>query len=181
METDDNNTKNIGTIKKVDNVIDEQIYEMFINRKHSISDIAKMLNLREEAIIFSLSNREKRELGSRYSYIVERFNSAKDTAIDTLIELSSRSDSESVRADCAKVILEYVSGNKEPKGIGIKEKTAKDFNDLIEEAALSYFRSVGNKLGKIDVNRVLNKSNNEVNNIEIEINGNKSENDNSKK
>lgn len=141
--------------KGMTSVMDEQIYQMFMNDGYSISEIAKMLELEEESVIFSLSNKERRELGIRYMYVVEKFNKAKDIAINTLIELSKRSDSDVVKADCSKVILEYVSGGKEPKGLGVKDATVNDINKIIEEGKIAYIKAIGSKLGRAEAEKVI--------------------------
>ena len=170
-ETDKPAVINKRSSNKITSIMDEQIYQMFMNDGYSIGEIAKMLELTEESVVFSLSNKEKRELGCRYMYVVEKFNKSKDVAINTLIELSKRSESDAVKADCAKVILDYVSGGKEPKGLGVKDATVTDINKIIEEGKIAYIKAIGNKLGRAEAERVIENKANTVDTVENKVSG----------
>jgi transposase-like protein len=127
--------------------INNQIVKMYTEDGLSVDEIAKCLGLDVGAVWMVLAQRSRRELGERYDKVLSELDKYRELAIATLGELMRTSTSDAVRADCAKVVLEYITGNKEPKRLINSDVSAFDLNNIIKEAQISYVKALTSRLG----------------------------------
>jgi predicted transcriptional regulator len=134
--------------------INLQIKKMYEEDGYTVEQIAESLELDVAAVTMALSSvmaKKTVEEKSAYSEIQRKMIDIKDEAIATIHELTSIAESESVRADCAKFILETAMGNKHPRTRIPTEFSAVQFNVILQQAGEAYKKQREGKKEIVDV------------------------------